>query len=337
MQPRPSSDPAAVKAELARAAHEQGFDVVGVTTPDAIPQALERLQHFLTDGAHGDMAWMETTAHRRGDPHTLWPEVRSVIMLGFNYGPDDDPLAILERRDRGAVSVYAKGDDYHEIIKPKLKHLARWLVAQAGGDVKVFVDTAAVMEKPLAAAAGLGWQGKHTNLVSRQNGSWLFLGAIFTTLALPPDTPEPDHCGNCRACLDICPTAAFPAPYRLDARRCISYLTIEHKGPIPRELRPLMGNRIYGCDDCLAVCPWNKFAQAGREAKARRARGAASAPSRRPRAARRCGLPHPVRQIAGQAHRPRPLRAQRADRRRQFRRRHAGAGCRDGCWPTHLR
>ena len=193
-------------------------------------------------------------------------------MLGFNYGPDDDPLAMLERRDRGAVSVYAKGDDYHEIIKPKLKHLARWLVAQAGGDVKVFVDTAAVMEKPLAAAAGLGWQGKHTNLVSRQNGSWLFLGAIFTTLALPPDTPEPDHCGNCRACLDICPTAAFPAPYRLDARRCISYLTIEHKGPIPRELRPLMGNRIYGCDDCLAVCPWNKFAQAGREAKLPRAR-----------------------------------------------------------------
>jgi epoxyqueuosine reductase len=245
--------------------------------PDAIPQALERLQHFLTDGAHGDMAWMETTAHRRSDPRVLWPEVRSVIMLGFNYGPDHDPLAILERRDRGAVSVYARGDDYHEIIKPKLKHLARWLVAQAGGDVKVFVDTAAVMEKPLAAAAGLGWQGKHTNLVSRQHGSWLFIGAIFTTLALPPDTPEPDHCGNCRACLDICPTAAFPAPYRLDARRCISYLSIEHKGAIPRELRPLMGNRIYGCDDCLAVCPWNKFAQAGREGKLA-ARAALQAP-----------------------------------------------------------
>jgi epoxyqueuosine reductase len=254
-----------------RVAREQGFDVVGVTAPDSIPQASQRLQQFLADGAHGDMEWLETTAARRGDPRALWPDVRSIVMLGFNYGPDDDPLAILRRRDRGAVSVYAQGDDYHEIIKPRLKKLARWLVAQAQGDmqvgVKVFVDTAAVMEKPLAEAAALGWQGKHTNLVSRQYGSWLFLGAIFTTLELPPDAPEPDHCGNCRACLDICPTAAFPAPYRLDARRCISYLTIEHKGPIPRELRPLMGNRIYGCDDCLAVCPWNKFAQAGREAK----------------------------------------------------------------------
>jgi epoxyqueuosine reductase len=217
------------------------------------------------------MDWMETTAARRGDPRALWPQVRSVIMLGMNYGQGGDPLAILRRRDRGAISVYAKGDDYHEIIKPRLKALARWLTAQAGGDVqagmKVFVDTAAVMEKPLAAAAGLGWQGKHTNLVSREFGSWLFLGAIFTTLELPPDVPEEDHCGSCRACLDICPTAAFPAPYRLDARRCISYLTIEHKGPIPRELRAAMGNRIYGCDDCLAVCPWNKFAQAGHEAK----------------------------------------------------------------------
>jgi epoxyqueuosine reductase len=213
------------------------------------------------------MGWMETTAARRGDPRGLWPDVRSVIMLGVNYGPAHDPLAILERRDRGAVSVYAQGDDYHEIVKPRLKALARWLLAAAGGGVKVFVDTAAVMEKPLAAAAGLGWQGKHTNLVSREFGSWLFLGAIFTTLELPPDQAEADFCGSCRSCLDVCPTAAFPAPYRLDARRCISYLTIEHKGPIPRELRPLMGNRIYGCDDCLAVCPWNKFAQAGREAK----------------------------------------------------------------------
>jgi epoxyqueuosine reductase len=260
-------DPAALKAALTRAAHEHGFDVVGVTKPDSIPQALERLQQFLAEGGHGDMDWMETSAARRGDPRALWPDVRSVIMLGFNYGPENDPLAILQQKGRGAVSVYARGDDYHEIIKSRLKSVARWLVAQAGGDVKVFVDTAAVMEKPLAAAAGLGWQGKHTNLVSREYGSWLFLGAIFTTLELPPDTPEPDHCGNCRACLDICPTAAFPEPYRLDARRCISYLTIEHKGPIPRELRPLMGNRIYGCDDCLAVCPWNKFAQAGREAK----------------------------------------------------------------------
>ena len=193
-------------------------------------------------------------------------------------GRTHDPLAILQQRDRGAISVYAQGDDYHELIKPRLKALARWLLAQGrSGDVKVFVDTAAVMEKPLAAAAGLGWQGKHTNLVSREFGSWLFLGAIFTTLELPPDEPEPDHCGTCRACLDVCPTAAFPAPYRLDARRCISYLTIEHKGPIPRELRPLMGNRIYGCDDCLAVCPWNKFAQAGREAKLAARDGAARA------------------------------------------------------------
>jgi len=197
----------------------------------------------------------------------MWAQVRTVIMLGVNYGPDRDPLSVLGSRDRGAISVYAQGDDYHDFIKKRLKRLARWLVAQAGGDVKVFVDTAAVMEKPLAAAAGIGWQGKHTNLVSRQFGSWLFLGAIFTTLDLAPDPAEADHCGTCRACLDVCPTAAFPAPYRLDARRCISYLTIEHKGPIPRALRPLMGNRIYGCDDCLAVCPWNKYARQGREAK----------------------------------------------------------------------
>jgi epoxyqueuosine reductase len=263
--------PAQLKAALAEAAREHGFDALGVTRPDAIPQALDRLRQFLADGAHGDMDWMATTAERRGNPQTLWPQARSVIMLGLNYGQwngeSGDPLAILGRRDCGAISVYAQGCDYHEIIKPRLKSLARWLVAQAGGDVKVFVDTAAVMEKPLAEAAGLGWQGKHTNLVSRQLGSWLFLGAIFTTLDLPADAPEADHCGSCRACLDICPTAAFPAPYRLDARRCISYLTIEHRGPIPREFREAIGNRIYGCDDCLAVCPWNKFAQAGHEAK----------------------------------------------------------------------
>jgi epoxyqueuosine reductase len=251
------------------AARQYGFDAVGIAPPDSIPQAAERLRHFLAEGAHGDMDWMETTAVRRESPGALWPQVRSIIMLGLNYGdgPDSDPLAILRRRDRGAISVYARGDDYHDVIKSRLKALAGWLTAQAGGDVKVFVDTAAVMEKPLAAAAGLGWQGKHTNLVSRQFGSWLFLGAIFTTLDLPPDAPETDHCGSCRACLDVCPTAAFPAPYRLDARRCISYLTIEHKGPIPRELRAAIGNRIFGCDDCLAVCPWNKFAQAGREIK----------------------------------------------------------------------
>jgi epoxyqueuosine reductase len=238
-----------------------------VTRPDAIGPARDALAQFLAEGQHGDMAWLAATAERRGDPRALWPDVRAVVMLGVNYGPTRDPLAILNERARGAISVYAQGDDYHDLIKKKLKELARWLVANAGGDVKVFVDTAAVMEKPLAASAGLGWQGKHTNLVSRRFGSWLFLGAIFTTLELPPDAPEADHCGQCRACLDVCPTAAFPAPYRLDARRCISYLTIEHKGPIPRELRPLMGNRIYGCDDCLAVCPWNKFAQQGRDAK----------------------------------------------------------------------
>ncbi len=232
-----------------------------------MPQAKERLERFLAEGAHGDMLWMAATAERRASPRALWPDVRSVIMLGMNYGPDEDPLTILKKRERGAISTYAKGDDYHDLIKSRLKQLARWLSENAGGDVKVFVDTAAVMEKPLAASAGLGWQGKHTNLVSRQFGSWLFLGAIFTTLELPIDAAEPDNCGSCRACLDICPTAAFPEPYRLDARRCISYLTIEHKGPIRRDLRPLMGNRIYGCDDCLAVCPWNKFAVQGREAK----------------------------------------------------------------------
>ncbi|MFZ0527379.1 MAG: tRNA epoxyqueuosine(34) reductase QueG [Xanthobacteraceae bacterium] len=258
---------AALKAALIDAAHVQGFDAIGVTRPDAIPLAAERLREFLSLGVHGDMDWMATTADRRADPRALWPQARSIVMLGLNYGPTDDPLAVLKVRTRGDISVYARGDDYHELIKRRLKTLGRWLIDHAGGDIKVFVDTAPVMEKPLAAAAGLGWQGKHTNLVSRQFGSWLFLGAIFTTVDLPPDPSETDHCGNCRACLDICPTAAFPAPYRLDARRCISYLTIEHKGPIPREFREPMGNRIYGCDDCLAVCPWNKFAIAGREAK----------------------------------------------------------------------
>jgi epoxyqueuosine reductase len=261
------ADVASLKENLNAEAKKLGFDVVGVTRPDAIPEAKGRLAQFLAEGAHGDMGWMATTAERRGNPRVLWPEVRSIIMLGINYAPEHDPLAVLKQSRRGAISVYAQGNDYHEVIKPRLKALARWLIDQAGGDVKVFVDTAAVMEKPLAAAAGLGWQGKHTNLVSRQFGSWLFLGALFTTLELPPDRAETDACGSCRACLDVCPTAAFPAPYRLDARRCISYLTIEHKGPIPRELRPLIGNRIYGCDDCLAVCPWNKFAQAGHEAK----------------------------------------------------------------------
>ena len=252
---------------MAVEARKRGFDAVGVTRPDAVPEAKARLERFLAEGAHGDMLWMATTAARRASPTALWADVRSVIMLGMNYGPDTDPLAILKHGERGAISTYAQGEDYHDLIKSRLKELARWLTHMAGGDVKVFVDTAAVMEKPLAEKAGLGWQGKHTNLVSRQFGSWLFLGSIFTTLDLPADEAGFDSCGTCLACLDVCPTAAFPEPYRLDARRCISYLTIEHKGAIPRELRPLMGNRIYGCDDCLAVCPWNKFAVAGREAK----------------------------------------------------------------------
>jgi epoxyqueuosine reductase len=213
------------------------------------------------------MDWLTAYPERRADPRALWPQVRAVIMLGVNYGQESDPRAILKARERGAISIYAQGDDYHEIIKPRLKTVARWLLAQAGGDVKVFVDTAAVMEKPLGQRAGLGWQGKHTNLVSREFGAWLFLGAIFTTLELPFDQAEADHCGSCRACLDACPTAAFDAPYKLDPRKCISYLTIEHKGPIPREFRVAIGNRIFGCDDCLAACPWNKFAQEGREAK----------------------------------------------------------------------
>jgi epoxyqueuosine reductase len=261
------ASPSALRAALAGFARTQGFDVVGVARPDSIPLAAPRLKAFLDAGAHGEMGWMADKADRRGDPHVLWPQVRAIILLGVNYGPADDPLAVLQDRTRGAISVYAHGDDYHDIVKARLKAVGRWLIEQAGGEIKVFVDTAPVMEKPLAQAAGLGWQGKHTNLVSRQWGSWLFLGAIFTSRDLPPDAPERDHCGACRACLDVCPTAAFPAPYRLDARRCISYLTIEHKGPIDRQLRPLIGNRIYGCDDCLAVCPWNKFAATSREVK----------------------------------------------------------------------
>lgn len=262
-----ASEKVTLRTSLQDQAKALGFTAIGIASPDAIPEAGKHLQAFLDAGLHGDMAWLAADPQRRANPRTLWSEVRSVIMLGLNYGPDENPLALLAQKDRGAISVYARGDDYHDLIKAKLKTLARWLIAQAGGDVKVFVDTAAVMEKPLAQAASLGWQGKHTNLVSREFGSWLFLGAIFTTLELPFDTAEEDHCGSCRNCLDICPTSAFPAPYRLDARRCISYLTIEHKSAIPREFREAIGNRIYGCDDCLAVCPWNKFAEAGHEAK----------------------------------------------------------------------
>jgi epoxyqueuosine reductase len=250
-----------------REAKRLGFDCVAVASPGSIPLAPARLAAFVEAGQHGSMDWMKETAARRGSPSALWPEVRSIVMLGMNYGPEMDPLAALADKDRATISVYAQNRDYHDVIKGKLKELAGKIAARSGGDVKVFVDTAPVMEKPLAEAAGLGWQGKHTNLVSRQFGSWLFLGSIFTTAELEPDTAEDDHCGSCRACLDICPTDAFPAPYRLDARRCISYLTIENKGPIPHEFRAAIGNRIYGCDDCLAVCPWNKFAATASEAR----------------------------------------------------------------------
>ncbi len=269
-------DANALREELERRAREAGFDAVGITSADAIPHAAPRLREFLAKGHHGTMGWMAETAGRRQSPRALWPEARSVIMLGMNYGPDHDPLAVLEERSRGAISVYAQGRDYHDVIKGRLKQLAGWLHGASGHEVKVFVDTAPVMEKPLAEAARIGWQGKHTNLVSRDLGSWLFLGAIFTTAELPADAPETDHCGSCRACLDICPTDAFPAPYQLDARRCISYLTIEHKGHIPAEFRAAVGNRIYGCDDCLAVCPWNKFAREASEAKLRARDGARS-------------------------------------------------------------
>ncbi|MBS0504936.1 MAG: tRNA epoxyqueuosine(34) reductase QueG [Proteobacteria bacterium] len=246
-----------LKAEAARI----GFAACGVARADAAPQSGKRLRAWLADGAHGDMIWMETRADQRAAPAALWPDVRSVIALGMSYAPAEDPLRLAGAPEAGRISVYAQGADYHDLVKRKLKELARWLVGAAGGDVKVFVDTAPVMEKPLAEAAGLGWQGKHTNLVSRDHGSWLFLGAIFTTLELPPDQTRTGSCGSCDACQRACPTDAFPAPYRLDARRCISYLTIEHKGPIPADLRPGIGNHIYGCDDCLAVCPWNKFAE----------------------------------------------------------------------------
>jgi epoxyqueuosine reductase len=250
---------------LEEKAKELGFCAFGVARADAAPRSGERLREWIAGGAHGDMIWMEETAERRSSPQALWPEVKSVISLGMSYAPAVDPLALAAHPDVGRISVYAQGGDYHDTVKKALKALARWLVAEAGCELKVFVDTAPVMEKPLAEAAGLGWQGKHTNLVSREDGSWLFLGAIFTTLEIEESAPaHAVHCGSCTRCLDACPTNAFPTPFRLDARRCISYLTIEHKGPIPHEFRQAMGNRIYGCDDCLAVCPWNRFAQAAR-------------------------------------------------------------------------
>lgn len=258
------------REQLVTRAREEGFVKVGVCRPDAVPEAAGRLRAFLAEGRQGQMGWLAEREAWRGSAAALWPEARSVIMLAEAYTPEGDPMAGLAERDQGVISVYAQGKDYHDLVKRRLKRLGRWLIDQAARsslacEIKVFVDTAPVMEKPLAQAAGLGWQGKHTNLLSRDLGNWVFLGAIFTTLEFPPDAPEASHCGSCTACLDICPTRAFPAPYQLDARRCISYLTIEHKGPVDPGLRVQMGNRIYGCDDCLAVCPWNKFAVAARE------------------------------------------------------------------------
>jgi len=265
---------------LKQKASDLGFAACGVAAAEAAPLAGERLRQWLASGAHGDMLWMAERADQRAHPQGLWPEVRSVIALGMSYAPAADPLALAAARDRGRISAYAQGADYHDVVKRALKGLARWLVETADGDadVKVFVDTAPVMEKPLAEAAGIGWQGKHTNLVSRSDGSWLFLGMIYTTLVLDTDLPGRDQCGSCDACHRACPTDAFPAPYRLDARRCISYLTIEHKGPIPEEFRAAIGNRIYGCDDCLAVCPWNKFADKARANRAFAARAELAAP-----------------------------------------------------------
>lgn len=258
-------------AWLAEAATALGFDEVRVTAADALRHApidaARELDAYLAEGRHGDMDWMAKHAERRRDPLALWPEARSIVMLAMSYAPADDPLAVLAQPSRAALSVYARGKDYHEVMKSRLKQLARAIVARTGGDVKVFVDTAPLMEKPLAARAGIGWQGRHTNLVSRQHGSWLFLGAVLTTATLPVDAAETDHCGSCTRCLDACPTKAFPTPYRLDARRCIAYLTIEHAGHIAREFRRAIGNRVFGCDDCIAVCPWNKFAAAARETR----------------------------------------------------------------------
>jgi epoxyqueuosine reductase len=267
-----------LEAWIKARALREGFDAAGIASPDAAARAGPELRAFLEAGFHGDMRWLFEKADRRASPAVLWPEVRSIVMAGISNGPKKDPLAALTRRSHAAVSVYAQGQDYHDVIKGKLKAIARDFEALTGEAVKVFVDTAPVMEKPLAQAAGIGWQGKHTNLVSRELGSWLFLGAIFTTAVLKPGAPEKDHCGSCRRCLDICPTKAFLAPHRIDARRCISYLTIEHKSQIPHEFRSPMGNRIYGCDDCLAVCPWNKFAQAARELRFAPAEGADNPP-----------------------------------------------------------
>ena len=263
------TDADTLKSELIDQAHAEGFDLCRICRPWDIPDVPQQLHDFLDKGRHGQMSWLAERTEWRGNPAALWPEARSVIMLGESYRPDHDPRDILDHPEKGAISVYAQNKDYHDLVKKRLKRLARWLIAQAGGEVKVFVDTAPVPEKPLGQAAGLGWQGKHTNLVSRDLGNWFFIGSVFTTLDIATDPRETDHCGSCRSCLDACPTDAFPAPYQLDARRCISYLTIEHHGPVDPDLRPLLGNRIYGCDDCLAACPWNKFAVEAREIRYR--------------------------------------------------------------------
>jgi epoxyqueuosine reductase len=255
-----------LKQAIRDKAAELGFDACGFARADAPWPAGERLAQFVGLERHGTMGWMAETLERRSHPQAMWPGARSAVVLGMNYGPEADPMAALADPTRAAISVYAQGDDYHELIKKRLKALARWMVAETGCELKVFVDTAPLMEKPLAAAAGIGWQGKHTNLVSREHGAWLFLGSVLTDLDIAPDAAETDHCGSCRACLDVCPTGAFPAPFQLDARACLSYLTIEHAGPMPVKYRAAMGNRIYGCDDCLAVCPWNKFAVRANEA-----------------------------------------------------------------------
>jgi epoxyqueuosine reductase len=264
----------ALKAQAAR----EGFVAIGIAPGHLAPAAGARLRQWLADGCHGEMLWMESRVDQRASPDVLWPEVKSVIMLGMSYAPAADPMALAGQNDRARISVYAQGRDYHDVVKGALKRLAGWIAHQADVGVKVFVDTAPVMEKALAEAAGLGWQGKHSNVVSRAHGSWLFLGAIYTTAEIEPDVAAKDNCGSCHACQDICPTDAFPAPYKVDARRCISYLTIEHKGPIDPVLRPLIGNHIYGCDDCLAVCPWNKFASAAAANKAFLPRAELAAP-----------------------------------------------------------
>lgn len=278
-EPLPNETPS-LENRLEAVARAHGFVAFGIADAGAAPQTAKRLEQWLAEGRHGDMIWMENRAAQRGSPQGLWPEVRSVIALGMSYAPAHDPLALADHPDRGRISVYAQGGDYHDVVKRALKGVARWLVAEApGAEVKVFVDTAPVMEKPLSAAAGLGWQGKHSNLVSREHGSWLFLGAIYTTLELVTSSPGRERCGSCSACQDACPTQAFPKPYQVDARRCISYLTIEHDGPIPHELRRGIGNRVYGCDDCLAVCPWNKFAETAHAHRAFLPRAELVAPS----------------------------------------------------------